>query len=90
MPILPLVGVGVAMIKPVEVAMSGDWAGAVAETGARFTGYNYQSGKVDIGYAAVNGWLPVIAGVIGHKVANISGINKSIHNVPMVGKYIEL
>lgn len=90
LPILPLVGIGVAMSKPIQNAVAGDYTGAIAEMSARFTGYNPQSGKVDIGYAAVNGYLPIVAGIGGSMAMDKLGVNKKLRNVPFVGKYVKL
>jgi len=89
-PILPLAGLGVALAKPIENALAGDYKGALAELGARFTGYNYQSQVFDPKYALMNGYLPVVAGSIGSKVATKLGVNRALGKIPMIGKYIKL
>ena len=89
-PILPLLGVGAAMSKPIENAVNGNYVGAAAEAGARLVGYNFQSKKVDIGYAFWNGWLPIVLGAVGSKVATKLGVNRTLKKVPFVGKYIKL
>jgi len=89
-PILPLVGLAAGMAKPVQVAMSGDYMGALAETGARYTGYNFQSGQFDLMYALMNGYLPFVAGCAGHMIAQRLGVNRTISRIPFVGKYISL
>ena len=61
-----------------------------AEVGARYTGYNYQSGQFDLRYALMNGWAPFIAGVAGHMVASKLGVNRYLGRIPMIGKYISL
>jgi len=83
MPILALAGLAVPFIKPVQNAIAGDYEGALAEIGARFTGYNYQSQVFDPKYALMNGYLPIVAGALGSKVATKLG-------VPFIGNYIKL
>jgi hypothetical protein len=58
------------------MAVMGDPMGGIAEFGARLTGYNYQSKQFDPMYAAVHGWLPIIAGIVVHKT-----IGKPINKV---------
>ena len=89
-PILPLAGIAVAVIKPIEKAVSGDYEGALAELSARFTGYNPQSQVFDWKYALMNGYVPVIAGALGSKLATKVGANRAIAKVPMIGKLIKL
>jgi hypothetical protein len=89
-PVLPLLGLGAGLIAPAQLALSGDYAGALAETGARYTGYNFQSKQFDFMYALMNGWLPFLAGVVGHYVANKVGLNRHIKKLPFVGKYVAL
>lgn len=90
MPILTLAGIGAAVSKPIQNAIEGDYEGALAELGARFTGYNYQSKTFDWKYAAMNGYIPIIAGAIGSKIATKVGANRAIAKIPMIGKYIKL
>lgn len=90
MPILPLAGLGIALSRPIDNALRGDYEGALAELGSRFTGYNYQSQVFDWQYALYNGYLPIVMGAIGSKVATKIGINRAIKKVPFAGKYIKL
>ena len=89
-PVLPLVGLAAAVAKPVQLAIEGNYEGAFAETGARFTGYNYQSKVFDWKYALFNGYLPIVLGAVGSKIATKLGVNKAIAKIPMIGKYIKL
>ena len=89
-PILPLAGIAVSVAKPIEKAIAGDYEGALAELSARFTGYNPQSQVFDWKYALLNGYVPVIAGALGSKLATKVGANRAISKVPMIGKYIKL
>jgi len=90
MPILPLLGLGMGLAKPVEMVIMGDMPGALAEAGARFTGYNYQSKQFDAMYALMNGWLPFLAGVGGHMVAQKLGVNRYMRKIPVIGKWVGL
>lgn len=90
MPLLPMVGLAYSLSKPVENAIGGDFQGALAELGARFTGYNYQSKQFDLMYAVTNGYLPIIAGALGSKAMTAIGANRMMRKVPLVGKYIKL
>jgi len=89
-PILPLLGLGAAIAYPVQQAIGGDYEAAIAETGARFTGYNYQSKVFDLKYALMNGYLPIILGALGSKAATKLGVNRAMKKIPMAGKYIKL
>jgi len=89
-PLLPLLGLGAAMSKPIENVVNGDYMGAAAEASARFVGYNFQSKKFDAGYAFWNCWLPIGLGAIGSKLATKFGVNRAMKNVPFLGKYIKL
>lgn len=35
-------------------------------------------------------YAPIVGGLLGHWLANKAGINKYMHRIPMVGKYISL
>ena len=89
-PILTIAGVGAAVAKPIQLAAEGDIEGGLAELGARFTGYNYQSKQFDLKYALMNGYLPIVLGAIGSKVATKIGVNRAMKKIPMVGNYIKL
>jgi len=89
-PVLPLLGLGAAVAKPIQQAIAGDYEEAIAELGARFVGYNYQSRVFDLKYAFMNCWLPIILGAVGSKVATKLGVNRSVAKIPMLGKYIKL
>ncbi len=89
-PILTLLGIGAAVAKPIQQAIDGEYEAAIAEAGARFTGYNYQSKVFDLKYAFMNCWLPIIVGAVGSKVATKLGVNRAMKKIPMVGKYIKL
>lgn len=89
-PLLPMAGLAVTLMKPAELALAGDYEGALAETGARFTGYNFQSGVFDLWYAVLNGYAPVVAGAIASKVMTRLGVNRMMKKIPFAGKYIKL
>ena len=89
-PILTIAGLGAAVANPIQKAIDGDYEGALAEVGARFTGYNYQSKTFDLKYAAMNGYLPIVLGALGSKVATKLGVNRALKKVPLIGKYIKL
>ena len=90
MPILPLLGLGAGLMQPAQLALSGNYMGAIAEAGARYTGYNFQTQKFDFMYALMNGWAPFLAGVAGHYAAQRFGVNRYIRKVPMIGRWISL
>jgi len=87
---LTLMGLGVALSKPIEYAMQGNYTGFMAEAGARLLGYNLDSKKFDAMYALTNGYLPIVAGALGSKAATALGINRTMGQVPVIGKYIKL
>ena len=89
-PILTLLGLGAAVANPIQQAIGGEYEGALAEAGARFTGYNYQSKVFDLKYAFMNGYLPLILGALGSKAMTKLGVNRAMKKLPVVGKYIKL
>ena len=89
-PIIATAGIGVALSKPIQNAIAGDYGGALAELGSRFTGYNYQSNTFDWKYAIIHGYLPIVAGAVGSKLATKIGANRVMKKIPFVGKYIKL
>lgn len=88
--VLVMAGLGAAFSRPVQNAVDGNYEGAIAEIGSRFTGYNFQSGIFDAKYALVNGYAPIVLGAVGSKVATMVGVNREIKKIPFVGKYIKL
>ena len=89
-PIIAAAGIGVALSKPIQNAIAGDYGGALAELGSRFTGYNYQSNTFDWKYAIIHGYLPIVAGALGSKLATKIGANRVMKKIPMLGNYIKL
>lgn len=89
-PILPLIGMVAPMVDPIKLAISGNFEGALAETGSRVTGYNFQSKTFVPMYAVERFWLPFIAGIVGHKLAQKSGVNRYMSKLPMIGKMVQL
>lgn len=89
-PLLLGAGLGAALSRPIENAVNGDYMGAIAEVGSRFTGYNFQSRQVDFGYALMNGYLPIILGGLGTKAMTKIGVNRELKKIPFAGKYIKL
>ena len=85
-----MLGLGAAVAQPIQQAINGEYEAAIAETGARFTGYNYQTKVFDLKYAFMNCYLPIILGAIGSKVATKLGVNRAMKKIPMAGKYIKL
>ena len=79
-----------AMANPIQQAIDGNYEAALAETGARFTGYNYQSQVFDLKYAFMNCYLPIILGAVGSKAMTKLGVNRAMKKIPMLGKYIKL
>lgn len=89
-PLLTIAGLAAAVANPIQQAIEGDYEAAIAEAGARFTGYNYQSKVFDLKYAFMNAYLPIILGAVGSKVATKIGVNRALRKVPMVGNLIKL
>lgn len=85
-----MLGLGAAIANPVQQAIEGNYEAAIAETGARFTGYNYQSKVFDLKYAVMNCYLPIVLGALGSKIATKLGVNRAMKKIPMLGKYIKL
>jgi len=89
-PILPVAGVAIALSRPAENLLAGNYMGALAELGSRFTGYNFQSQVFDPFYSLRTTYLPIVMGAVGSKVATALGVNRTLKKVPFVGKWIKL
>jgi len=90
LPILPIAGVAIALSRPAENLIAGNYMGALAELGSRFTGYNFQSQVFDPFYSLKTTYLPLVAGALGSKAMTALGVNRTLKKVPFVGKWIKL
>ena len=79
--ILPIIGLAGGLSEPIQVAMRGDFENAANLAVAHYTGYNFINGTYSIEWLK-KGWIPLIAGVIGHKAANMLGINRAFADLP--------
>ena len=79
-PILPLIGLGIGVAKPVSRAVKGDFNGALGELRNTVLLMD-EHGNFHMEWAKYF-WAPVIGGVIGHKVATMLGVNKWMTNLP--------
>jgi len=86
-PLAPVAAIVAVVAKPAQMAVDGDYEGAAAELGARVVGYNFQSGQMDLMYAAKNCWIPLVVGGLIHKfVGGTLGVNRMLAQagVPVV------
>ena len=81
-PVLPLVGVGAAVYEPVRRAVSGDMQGGLTELVQRSTGIDVLGGSGWHPEWLASFWLPIIVTTVGHKIANITGINRVFSRLP--------
>lgn len=81
-PILPLAGIGAAVAEPVRRAVAGDFEGAVIQLVQSSTGVDVVGGTGFHPEWLPTFWGPIIAGTIGHKIANMLGINRIFSKLP--------
>lgn len=79
--ILPLAGVGVAVMEPVKRAFAGDFEGAAKELVQTATGVSTEDGSFHPEWLQ-KFWMPIIVGAVGHKVAGMVGINRMFSRLP--------
>jgi len=80
-PILPIAGVAAGTIEPIRRAMSGDFEGAIKELVQTTTGVSTEDGTFHPEWLG-KFWYPVIAGIVGHKVAGWTGLNRVFSRLP--------
>lgn len=80
-PLLPIVGlVGTPAVQhSIESAMGGQWT-AIPKHLSALAGLDW-NGKFSFEVAKDN-WFPILAGVIGHKLASALGINRLFARAP--------
>ena len=66
-PLAPVAAIIAIVAKPAQLAIDGNYEEAAAELSARVVGFNFQSGELDLMYAAKNCWLPLVIGGAIHK-----------------------
>lgn len=66
------------------------------QIGQRYTGVSFfpdasgrQSTDINFAYLA-NTYGGLLAGVVGHKLANKFGVNRAMKKIPIVGKWVQL
>lgn len=87
-PLAPVAAIVATVAKPAQLAIDGDYEAAAAELGSRVVGYNFQSGELDLMYAAKNCWLPLLLGGLIHKFIGGPPLNVNrmlaAANVPVI------
>ena len=81
-PVLPIVGVIGGVVDPISRALAGDYTGAAHELIQTSTGIDILGGTGWHPDWMVKFWGPVIAGAIGHKIANMVGVNRVFSRLP--------
>lgn len=77
LPIAVIAGAAAGMVKPVKMAVSGDVESAANTLSMDYIGYNFMGHKWEFSRIK-NGLLPLVAGVVAHKVAGKLGVNRAI------------
>jgi len=72
---------GAGVIEPVQRAMQGDFQGAIKELVQTTTGVCTDDGSWHPEWMG-KFWYPVLAGAIGHKIANMVGVNRVFARLP--------
>lgn len=83
-PITVVAGIAPGVVKVYE-ARGGGVSGMAREAGRIYTGVDFWNGQFNIGFARY-GLLPIIAGIIAHKIANKLGINRALASagIPLI------
>lgn len=74
----------------------GDLAGAVLEAGnimsLNFTGFSLKGPDKGTFYPEklMQTYVPILIGVVGHKLATKFGANRAMKKIPFLGKYVQL
>lgn len=76
-PVAPIMGFTAAMYPIAELAINGDYKGAITEASLRFTGYDPYTGSF-AAYKLKEGLLPILMGFLVHWVAGKIGINRAL------------
>jgi hypothetical protein len=80
-------------VGALKVAQAGDIAGAAREFSniamINFTGYDMRTGTWNSG-APTKTYSMLIAGYVGHMIANKIGANRAMGKIPLIGKYVKL
>ena len=69
------------MIEPIKRAIDNDFEGAIRELAQTTTGVSLDDGSWNPEWMK-KFWVPVIAGIVGHKVANMLGLNRVFARLP--------
>jgi len=73
--------------------MSGDVMGGLQnlarEIVVNYTGYDYVARGWNFG-RLIEGYVPIITGVVAHKLASALGVNRYFSKIPIIGKYFSL
>ena len=80
-PILPIAGLAAGVAEPVKRMVSGDIEGGLVELVQRTTGVSTVDGTFHPEWLK-SFWVPVIVSIIGHKVANMTGLNRIFSRLP--------
>jgi hypothetical protein len=97
LPILPLVSLAPPALNFVnwvkDPLQAGNFQGA-AYNGAYsllkdFAGYDLNEGKWT-GGNMLSTYAALLAGYFGHRIASKFGVNRMMHKIPLVGRYLEL
>lgn len=79
-PVAPIAGIAGALSPAINAALQGKFAGpdsALSWATTRLTGYNDQTGQWSY-QEMLNGWKPIVAGFLAHKLAGMLGVNAAL------------
>jgi len=76
------VGLAGGCAEPIRRAVAGDYHGAIIELVQTSTGIDVLGGSGWHPEWMGTFWLPTIAGAIGHKIANMIGVNRVFARLP--------
>lgn len=85
-PIAPVAGLIAGIADPIDMAIHGNYYGAMEQTSMNYTGYSIAAKNWDIG-RMWNGLVPLVVGILVHKYIGVKlGVNKALARagVPLI------
>lgn len=85
-PVAPVAGLAVGMLKPAEEALKGNLNGVIAHLSMNYTGYDPNAKNFDV-MRLKNGLVPLVMGLLVHKfIGGTLGLNRMLGqaNVPVI------
>jgi hypothetical protein len=76
-------GLAPTVYYTIKAAQTQGMGAAVSTLEYQLLGYSDQDNKVHLD-ALIKGWTPILGGIILHKIANKTGLNRALSGIPFV------